>query len=112
MLNLLDASFRVLAKGPAADAAQIASVRQRFATGPREYLEFAVEATEIELQHKGGQYIRIWGPKRDALKWMKDMALGNEFVEPFQLGMTVVGRSFFTWTASKDSGSTALAMAI
>jgi hypothetical protein len=63
MLDLLDASFLVLAKGPAADAAQIASVRQRFATVPREYLELAVEATEIELQHKGGQYIRIWGPK-------------------------------------------------
>ncbi len=62
MLNSLDASFRVLGRAPAADAAQIATLKQHFGTIPAEYLETVAEATEIELQHSGGQYIRIWGP--------------------------------------------------
>jgi hypothetical protein len=62
MLVLLDASFRVLASGPAADATQVAALQRHFGAVPAEYVEAVGEATEIELQHGDGQYIRIWGP--------------------------------------------------
>lgn len=62
MLNRLDSSFRVLATAPAADPTQIAALQGYFGPVPAEYLETVAEATEIECQHSGGQYIRIWGP--------------------------------------------------
>lgn len=62
MLNSLDSSFQILARAPAADAARIAALHLHFGSVPADYLETVGEATEIELQHSGGQYIRIWGP--------------------------------------------------
>ena len=62
MLESLHNSFRLLASQPGATAEQIAELKSRFPSVPDEYVKLVEEATEIELQHETGQYIRIWGP--------------------------------------------------
>jgi hypothetical protein len=55
-------SFKLLASGAPAGATQVAKLQEYFGAVPTDYLEIVRQATEIELQHTGGQYIRIWGP--------------------------------------------------
>jgi hypothetical protein len=55
-------SFRVLAIQPPASFEQIVSLQCRFRLPPEDYLKLVSRATEIELQHERGQYVRIWGP--------------------------------------------------
>lgn len=62
MLEELHPQFSVLAKGEPAESLEIAAVRARFSNVPDEYLTLAREATELELQHESGAYVRIWGP--------------------------------------------------
>ena len=62
MLSSLDGSFTILASQPAASIAQVLRLKGRYPSIPDEYLTLVGEATEIELRHQGGQYLRIWGP--------------------------------------------------
>ncbi len=62
MLESLAKSLRVLASQPGATSEQVAELKGRFPSAPDEYLKLVEEATEIELQHENGQYIRVWGP--------------------------------------------------
>lgn len=62
MLSRLDAGFTVLATAPAADSAQLAILRARYPNFPDDYLRFVQVATEVELHHVNGSYVRIWGP--------------------------------------------------
>jgi hypothetical protein len=62
VLELLHRSIYLLAKQPAASGDEIALFNLRFPSAPEEYLKLVEEATEVELQHEQGQYIRIWGP--------------------------------------------------
>lgn len=62
MLESLHSSMEILASGPPAEVAQTSSLRTHFGIIPTEYAELVSEATEVELQHNDGQYIRIWGP--------------------------------------------------
>jgi hypothetical protein len=54
--------FDVLSNPPGASGAEILSLRNAFTWIPREYLTLIEVQTELELQHKNGQYVRIWGP--------------------------------------------------
>jgi len=62
MLESLDKTLRVLVKQPPATNSQVSMLRTRYPSVPGEYLALIGEATEIELQHQNGQYLRIWGP--------------------------------------------------
>lgn len=64
MLNqiLRENRFTVLATQPAATAEQISALTDYFGSVPPEYVDLICEATELELQHQKGQYVRIWGP--------------------------------------------------
>lgn len=62
MLKSLHASLKILASSPPASATQISSLTAYFGAVPTEFVELVNEATEVELQHSSGQYIRIWGP--------------------------------------------------
>jgi hypothetical protein len=62
MLDKIDSSYKVLVKGPPATLEQINTLTTHFENVPQEYVDLVLEATEIEVQHQGGQYIRIWGP--------------------------------------------------
>lgn len=62
MLSSLDKGFRVLASQPAASSTQVSQLKGRYPSVPDEYVTLVGEATEIELQHQNGQYLRIWGP--------------------------------------------------
>jgi hypothetical protein len=62
MLESLHESFQILAQQAGAHSEQLSSLLRRYPNAPKEYLELVSDATEIELQHEGGQYIRIWGP--------------------------------------------------
>jgi hypothetical protein len=62
MMDKIDSSFKVLAKGPPATNEQLSALTRHFGNTPKEYVAFVFEATEIELQHRNGQYVRIWGP--------------------------------------------------
>ncbi len=62
MLNSIDSSFKVLAKGPPATQLQIDAAVKHFGSLPQEFIQFTHEATEVEILHKNGQYLRIWGP--------------------------------------------------
>lgn len=62
MLDTIDSSFTILAKGPPANQEQIDAAVVYFGNLPQEFVDVTREATEIELQHRNGQYVRIWGP--------------------------------------------------
>jgi len=62
MLKNLSASWKLLAKRAAAEESEIAALVKIVGDIPNEYLALVGEATEIELLHANGQYLRIWGP--------------------------------------------------
>jgi hypothetical protein len=62
MLGALDKSFIVLASQSPANDRQIATLVAAYPAVPNEYILLVKEATEIELQRDGSQYLRIWGP--------------------------------------------------
>lgn len=62
MLNRILSSWHTLASGPPAGATDVRSVQEYSGAVPADYLELVKEATEIELRHASGQYMRIWGP--------------------------------------------------
>jgi len=62
MLSSLDKGFKVLASRPAASGTDVSELKRRYPSVPDEYVTLVGEATEIELQHQAGQYLRIWGP--------------------------------------------------
>lgn len=62
MLDIIDSSFKLLAKGAPATQEQINAAVEYFGSLPQEFIDLAREATEVELQHLNGQYVRIWGP--------------------------------------------------
>lgn len=94
MLNSLHSSFRVLAGAPAADPSQIATLQQHFGTVPAEYLETVGEATEIEIQHGGGQYIRIWGPG-GCVEMDEGYSIRQRIPDAFPIGDDGGGRVIF-----------------
>jgi len=61
-LSDINPLFRILAKEPNADEAEIFQMQARFGVVKEEYRELIREATDVELQHKDGYYFRIWGP--------------------------------------------------
>lgn len=61
MLDNISSQYRVLAAQPAANT-NVLHLRQKFVAIPQEYIDLISEATEIEIQHTGGAYMRIWGP--------------------------------------------------
>jgi len=62
MLNDLNPAFRILASSSPADAQATAALITHLGAIPREYVQLVSEATEIEMWHESGQYIRIWNP--------------------------------------------------
>lgn len=62
MLASLNQRFRLLAKEKPAAATEASRLSRRFPSVPNEYIELVGEATELEVQHDNGQYLRIWGP--------------------------------------------------
>ena len=63
MLSKLHSSFTILATESPASSNEIAQLKVRFPEFPSEFVTLVEQATELELQHKDGQYIRIWGPE-------------------------------------------------
>ena len=41
---------------------QLNAAFTHFESLPQEYVDLVREATEIEVKHHNGQYIRVWGP--------------------------------------------------
>ena len=62
MLKFMNSSREVLASGPPASGTEVVSLQEHFGAVPADYLQLVSEATEIELRHANGQYVRIWGP--------------------------------------------------
>jgi len=64
MAKMADISnrFRVLAAESAASRADKEALCRHFENATEEYLELIDEATNIELEHADGQYLRFWGP--------------------------------------------------
>jgi hypothetical protein len=62
MLDNIDSSFAILAKGRPATKEQIDAAANHFGNLPQEFIEMVGDATDVEIQHQNGQYIRIWGP--------------------------------------------------
>jgi hypothetical protein len=48
--------------GPPATDEQIQAAVTHFGTLPKEFMELVREVTELEVQHRNGPYLRIWGP--------------------------------------------------
>lgn len=47
---------------PPATQEQIDAAARHFGSLPQDFVDLAREATEVEIQHQHGQYVRIWGP--------------------------------------------------
>jgi hypothetical protein len=62
MMEQLHDSFHILATRTGASDSDMRLLGSQFAAVPAEYLKLVREVTEIELKHKDGAYLRIWGP--------------------------------------------------
>jgi hypothetical protein len=62
MFETIHPHFDVLSNQPGASRPEILALQNAFTWIPPEYLMLIEEQTEVELQHKDGQYVRIWGP--------------------------------------------------
>lgn len=96
-------SFQVLAKGPTADNAEIQALRQHFGNVPADYLEIVSEATEIELQHEQGQYVRIWGPI-GCVEMDEGYGIRSRIPDAFPIGDDGGGHVIFYADCSKGFG--------
>jgi hypothetical protein len=63
MLESLNINYRILARQPGVNNAQVVELKNSFPSIPAEYLQLIGEVTELELEYTTGQYIRIWGPE-------------------------------------------------
>jgi len=63
MLDRLNPHFRLLGKAAAASEDDITCMTGRLGDAPPQFLELLREATEIEVQHASGIYLRFWGPR-------------------------------------------------
>jgi len=63
LLLRINPKFRILAKSKPADECDIILLVNKFGHVPEQFLELVREATEIEIQHENGIYLRFWGPK-------------------------------------------------
>jgi hypothetical protein len=61
-LHEVGPEYRVLAAGSAASPEDILDATRHFGSLPAGYIDLVKKVTELELEHAGGQYIRIWGP--------------------------------------------------
>lgn len=103
MLNDIARSFEVLAKGPSAKNAEIESLKRYFGSVPAEYLEIVAEATEVELQHDQGQYIRIWGPM-GCVEMDEGYGIRNRIPDAFPIGDDGGGQVLFYANGNKGFG--------
>lgn len=62
MIKSIHSSLQILASAPPAGANEVTLLQKYFGAIPTDYLQLVSEATEIELHHANGQYLRIWGP--------------------------------------------------
>jgi hypothetical protein len=62
MLNKLDSEFSVSFRGTASAATELTSFNEAYPDAPSDVAELFQEATEIEMQHVCGVYLRFWGP--------------------------------------------------
>jgi hypothetical protein len=85
MLDMLNSSFSLLASGPKASQEDLAALQNTFGQIPSEYRQLVQEATEIELQHRNGQYIRIWGPE-GCVEMNEGYGIRNRIPSAFPIG--------------------------
>lgn len=62
MLDKLSSSYHFFGMQLPATDTDIERCRRHFSMLPSEYEELVREGTEIELEHRNGRYLRIWGP--------------------------------------------------
>src|SRR6185369_7258959 len=101
MLSSLHSSFRVLASLPAASSEQVSLVKSQYPAMPFEYLNLVRQATEIELEHHSGKYIRIWAPS-GCFDMDSGYDISNRIAGAIPIGDDGGGRGSFTWT---DAGA-------
>lgn len=103
MLNAIGHQFQVLAKGPPAEASSIEALNKHFGDVPEEYIETISDATEIELQHEQGRYIRIWGPA-GCIEMDEGYDIRERISGAFPIGDDGGGRVIFYMQGTKGLG--------
>lgn len=87
-------SFKILASQSAASPDDISNLQSCFGNIPHEYLALVCESTEIELQHVGGQYVRIWGPT-GCIEMNEGYGIGRRLPGAIPIGDDGGGRVIF-----------------
>lgn len=103
MMNKISKSFQVLAKGPPASHDQVAAMMNYFGSIPKEYVDLVLEATAIELEHRNGQYVRIWGPTT-CMDMDEGYGIRQWIPEAFPIGDDGGGRIIFYADGNRGSG--------
>lgn len=103
MLEKLHSAYSVMTKGPPASADQMAALLDYFAVVPRDYVELALEATEIEIWHESERYFRIWGPS-GCIDMDEGYAIRRRIPDAFPLGDDGGGRILFYASGAGGSG--------
>lgn len=103
MMGKIDRSFRVLAEGPPATSEQLNALTNHFGGTPKEYVDFVLDATEIELQHQNGQYVRIWGPS-GCVEMDEGYGIRQRIPGAFPIGDDGGGHVIFYATGKRGSG--------
>jgi len=76
---------------------------EKYGTVPAEYLEIASEATEIEMEHDNGTYLRIWGPAR-CLEMDDGYEISKRIVTAVPIGDNGGGKIIFYMSGKSGFG--------
>lgn len=85
MLDSIHEKFNVLDHQGAASEKELQQLTASFPHTPADYLELANEATEIEMQWDGTQYLRLWGPS-GCLEMDEAYGIGNRIQGALPIG--------------------------
>ena len=96
-------SYSLLAIGPPATPEQLNALIVHFGSIPQEYIELAREATEIEVQHRDGQYIGIWGPS-GCIEMDDGYGIRQRIPDAFPIGDDGGGRVLFYANGNRGPG--------
>lgn len=103
MLDRLSPQFRLLAKSLPASEDQIRLLQSRFAPVPAQFIELIREATEIEIQHESGIYLRFWGPL-GCIEMDEAYGVSGRMAGAFPIGDDGGGRVILYLDGKKGSG--------
>ena len=97
-------AFTIHSSDPPCPTDSIEEFKNRYVDVPNEYLELISSATELELSHACGAYLRIYG-MADAIDMDEGYSISDNLEGAVPIGDDGNSRAVFYWRGNKGSGA-------